>query len=161
MHSKVTYSTSHTLITNLHGDKYWMLTYDVYGAVLVWKHPNTISTHNSGSIEVWSGIDCCSWYNLRSCHHLCDSELKGCVRYYTILVTRKKRLKDPKWWNVPQMSGRRNCTCEGHNLSRTWSLHTGLQLSSWNWKWTMLLLGKKIPYTRVNRHNSLRSAYCY
>ena len=114
-----------------------MFTYDGYGAALIWKHPNAILTHNYGSIEVWSSRDCCSWYNIRSCHHLCDIKLKGGVRDRTTLVTRKNRLNNTKRWNTPLMCKRGNCTCKCHILPRTWSFHTGLQLSTWSWRWTM------------------------
>ena len=60
MHSKITYFTGLTSITYLLETKYRMLTYDVYGVVLVWKHPNPILTQDYGTIEVCSGIDCCS-----------------------------------------------------------------------------------------------------
>ena len=116
-----------------------ILTYDVYGAALVCFHPNTIPTQDYGTIEVSSGSDCCSWCNECTCHYCCDSELKWwVVREYPTLVTRKKRSWDAKGWNVPLMSNRRNCTGEGHCISRTWSLHTGLQLSSWNWNYNIL-----------------------
>ena len=113
--------------------KYKMLTYDVYDAALVWKCPNTIPTHNYSTIEVCSCIDCRSWCN-GSCHHLCDIKLKwGVVSDHPTLVMTKKRSRDAEGLNVPLMSKRRNCTCKGHCLPRTWSLHTGLQLSTWNW----------------------------
>jgi len=35
-----------------------MLTSKVYGSVLVWKYQITIFTHNQGTIEVFSNIDC-------------------------------------------------------------------------------------------------------
>jgi len=113
---------------------YWyMLTYDIYGAVLFWVRSNTILTHNQGATEVCSSIDSCSWCN-GSCHHLCDSEFKWVVWNHPTVVTRKKRLSDVKGWDPPLMSNRQNCTCECHSLPRTWSLHTGLQLSTWNWR---------------------------
>ena len=110
-----------------------MLTYDVYGNVLVCNDSSTISTHNQGGIEVCSGIDCCSWCN-GSCYYLCDSKLKWRVREHLILITSEKRPIDVKGWNRPLMCRSLNCTCKCHSFSRTWSLHTGLQLSTWNWK---------------------------
>ena len=106
-----------------------LLTYDIYGIVLLWKHPNTILTHNQCTIEVCSSIDCCSGCN-RSRHHLCDSKLKWTVRDHSTEVTRKKRLSDVKGRDPPLMSNRQNGTCECHTLPRTGSFHTGLQLST-------------------------------
>ena len=56
---------------------YRMLTSKVYGSVLVWEYQITIFTHNQGTIEVFSNIDCWSWCNGCTWHHLCDSKLKG------------------------------------------------------------------------------------
>ena len=42
-----------------------MFTYDVYGVVLVWKHPNTILTQDYGTIEL---SDFCSTKKHASCY---------------------------------------------------------------------------------------------
>ena len=124
------------------------LTRDIYGTVLFWKHSNTILTHNQCTIEVCSSIDCCSWCN-GSCHHLCDSEVKWPVRNYPTKVTRKKRLSDVKGWDPPLVSNRQNCTSECHTLPGTRPLHTGLQLSTWIWKSTILQLKEQYMQSGV------------
>ena len=112
----------------------YVLTYEVYGVALLWFQSNTIPTHNEGAIQVYSGVDCCSWCNGCTLHHLCDIKLKWGVREHLTLISRKKRLSDTKGWNLPSMCKWRNCTCECYSLPRTWSVHTGLQLTTWNWK---------------------------
>ena len=119
------------------------LTYDVYGVALLWFHPNTILTHNEGAIEVGSGIDWCSWCNW-SCPHFSDSKLKwGVVSDHSTPTTRKKFASNVQWWNVPHMSNRLKFACECHTLPGAGSFHTGLQLSTWNWRWTTSLANKQ------------------
>ena len=118
-----------------------MLTTKFYGVALLWfASINTILTHNQSAIEVCSGSDWCSWCNDGcTCHHFCHSELKWGV-VCDLATTRKKPTANVQWWNVPLVSNRRNCTGECHSLPRTWSFYTGLQLSTWHWRWTVSLV---------------------
>ena len=47
----------------------------------------------------------------------------GGVRDHPTQVTRKKSPRDSNGWNTPQMSDRRNCTCECHSLQDMVSPH--------------------------------------
>ena len=78
------------------------------------------------------------------------------VRDHPTLVTRKNRLNNTKRWNTPLMWKRGNCTCECHTLPRTWSLHTGLQLSTWSWRWTMNLANNKQGYIKNGLFHLIR-----
>ena len=127
--------------------KYCTLTSKVYAGVLLWFCPSTILTCNQGVIEVCSGIDCCSWCN-GSCHHLCDSELKRRLWEHSSIIRNNPR--NGKGWNLPLMYKRRKCTCECHNLSRTRSLHTGLQLSTWNWIFTRITNSRQLVWSWNN-----------
>ena len=116
------------------------LTTKFNGVALFSFHSNTIPTCNKCAIEVSSGIDCCSWCNWFR-HHLCDIKQKWrVVSNHPTMASWKKISIDIQWWNVPLVSNRGNCTCECHSFPRTWSLNTALQLSIWNWKWTISLV---------------------
>ena len=115
----------------------WPLTYNHYGSILwVWKYQIAIPTKDICAIEVCSGSDSCSWCDGSSRYHLCDSKLKWGVWWHPIQVRWSETTwSNSKRWNLPPMRKRRNCTRECHTLSRTWPLHTGQQLSTWNWEW--------------------------
>ena len=134
------------------------LTSEVYCDILVWKHPNTILTHDQSAIECCSDIHCCSWCNGWTCPHFCDTKLKWGVRHHPTQVTRKKRSSDVKGWNTPTMCNRGHCASELHSLSWTWSLHTRLQLSTWNKKGMTVTLYQFNRTQQVVNSLSLRAS---
>ena len=95
--------------------------------------PQDHPEHDQGTVEVCSDIYCCSWCNRCAWHHLCNIKLKWWIRDHpTLLTNRSKHSTNAKGWNDPNMCKRGHCAGECQCLSRTWSLHTGLQLSTWN-----------------------------
>ena len=55
LYEATSHPTAHRLLTQIHH-----LTSEIYCDVLVRKYPNTILTHDQGTIEVCSDIHCCS-----------------------------------------------------------------------------------------------------
>ena len=144
----------------MHAKKLTTKFYGVY-VVLLCFPSNTIPTHDQGAIQINCGSDCYSWYNV-SCYLFCDSKMKWVVRDHPTLTTRKKlasNIQKPnvlfQWLNVPLMPNRRNFTCECHILSRTWSFHTGLQPSTWNWRLTFNLNKQTKTKTNKKQTNSI------
>ena len=126
---------SFSIYMHMHTITVYLFTSKIYGTALVWKHhPTTILTWDQGTIEVYSSTDCCSWCNW-SCHHFCDIKLKRGIRDHSTQATSSKSSRGAKGCSTPIMYSGGNCTGKRHCLPRTWSLHTGLQLSVWNWRW--------------------------